>query len=41
MDTLGIDLAKLTFDVTLLRATQAQHHHQFPNSQAGLEALKR
>jgi transposase len=40
MDTLGIDLAKLTFDVTLLTTTKAQHHHQFPNTPAGFEALQ-
>ena len=35
MDTLSIDLAKLTFDVTLLTTTGAQHHQQFPNTPTG------
>ena len=32
MDVLGIDLAKLTFDATLLTATGAQHYQSFPNT---------
>lgn len=40
MDILGIDLAKLTFDVTLLTSTGAQYHHKFPNTPAGMQALE-
>ena len=32
MDVLGIDLAKLTFDATLLPAGGAQHDLSFPNT---------
>lgn len=32
MDVLGIDLAKLTFDATLLTATGASHSASFPNT---------
>jgi transposase len=39
-DTLGIDLAKLTFDLTLLTTTGAQYHHQFPNTPAGFAQLQ-
>ena len=35
MDVLGIDLAKLTFDVTLLTTTGAQHYQSFPNTPDG------
>ena len=35
MDVLGIDLAKLTFDVTLLTTTGAQTYHSFPNTPEG------
>jgi transposase len=38
VDILGIDLAKLTFDVTLLHSG-ARHHHSFPNTPAGFAAL--
>jgi transposase len=34
-DVVGIDLAKLTFDATLLSSTGAQHYCSFPNSPAG------
>lgn len=40
MDVLGIDLAKRTFDVTLLTAAGAQHHHAFPNSPEGFAQLE-
>lgn len=40
MDFLGIDLAKLTFDATLLRASGAQHYHSFPNTPEGFTALQ-
>ena len=30
MDFLGIDLAKLTFDATLLSEQGAMHYHAFP-----------
>lgn len=40
MDILGIDLAKLTFDATLLTTTGAQHYHAFPNTPEGFEALR-
>jgi hypothetical protein len=39
MDILGIDLAKLTFDVTLLTANQ-QHYHSFPNTPEGFSQLQ-
>jgi len=35
MDDVGIDLAKLTFDATLLTTSGAQHHHTFANTPAG------
>lgn len=35
MDIVGIDLAKLTFDATLLTSSGAQHHHTFANTPAG------
>ena len=40
MDVLGIDLAKLTFDATLLTSTGAQHHHRFPNTPEGFAQLQ-
>ena len=40
MDVLGIDLAKLTFDVTLLTTTGQQHYHSFPNTPAGFTQLQ-
>src|SRR5215210_2095478 len=40
MDILGIDLAKLTFDATLLTASGAQHYHAFSNTPEGCEALR-
>jgi transposase len=39
MDTLGIDLAKLTFDATLLRAGTS-YYQQFPNSPTGFQQLQ-
>lgn len=39
IDVLGIDLAKLTFDATLLRSTGAHHYQSFPNSPAGFSTL--
>ena len=39
MDVLGIDLAKLTFDVTLLTTSGAQHYHSFPNTPEGFTQL--
>src|SRR5262245_34754335 len=41
MDMLGIDLAKLTFDVTLLKECGTSHYHQFPNTPAGFSQLQR
>lgn len=41
MDVVGIDLSKRTFDVTLLTAGGAQHHHSFPNSPEGFAQLER
>lgn len=35
MDFLGIDIAKLTFDATLLTSTAGQHHHSFANTPDG------
>jgi transposase len=35
MDIVGIDLAKLTFDATLLTPSGAQHHHTFANTAQG------
>ena len=40
MDVLGIDLAKLTFDATLLTATGAQHYQSFPNTPEGFTLLQ-
>ena len=40
MDVLGIDLAKLTFDVTLLTTSGAQHYHSFPNTPEGFTQLQ-
>ena len=40
MDVLGIDLAKLTFDATLLTATGAQHYQSFPNTPEGFSQLQ-
>lgn len=40
MDFLGIDLAKLTFDATLLKATGEAHYHAFPNTAEGFVALQ-
>ncbi len=39
MDVLGIDLAKLTFDATLLTATGTQHYQAFPNTPEGFTQL--
>ena len=39
MDFLGIDLAKLTFDATVLTSTSSQHYHAFPNTPEGFQAL--
>ena len=35
MDVVGIDLAKLSFDATLLTTSGAQHHHTFANTPQG------
>jgi transposase len=40
MEVLGVDLAKLTFDATLLTATGAQHYQSFPNSPEGFTQLQ-
>ena len=40
MDILGIDLAKLTFDATLLRTTGMQHYTSFPNTPEGFTQLQ-
>ena len=40
MDVLGIDIAKLTFDATLLTATGAQHYQSFPNTPEGFSQLQ-
>jgi transposase len=40
MDVLGIDLAKLSFDATLLTATGAQHYASFSNSAEGFTQLQ-
>src|SRR3712207_4876041 len=40
MDVLGIDLAKLTFDATLLTTTGAQHYQSFPNTPEGFTQLQ-
>jgi transposase len=39
MDFLGIDLAKLSFDATLLTSTGSQHYHSFPNTPEGFSHL--
>jgi hypothetical protein len=39
MNTLGIDLAKLTFDATLLLILTQRHHAQFPNRPDGFAQL--
>ncbi len=40
MDVLGIDLAKLTFDATLLTAGGEQHYQSFPNTHEGFSQLQ-
>ena len=40
MDVLGIDLAKLTFDATLLTTAGAQHYQSFPNTPEGFTQLQ-
>ena len=40
MDYLGIDLAKLTFDATLLTNGGAQHYQSFPNTPEGFSQLQ-
>jgi transposase len=40
MEFLGIDLAKLTFDATLLRSSGTQHYHAFPNTPEGFTQLQ-
>jgi transposase len=40
MDVLGIDLAKLTFDATLLTDGGDQHYHSFPNTPDGFSHLQ-
>ena len=40
MHILGIDLAKRSFDVTLLREGGDRRHKQFPNTSAGFEQLQ-
>jgi transposase len=40
MDILGIDLAKLTFDATLLTSTDTQHYHAFPNTPEGFSQMQ-
>jgi transposase len=40
MDVLGIDLAKLSFDATLLTTTGTQHYASFPNTVAGFTQLQ-
>ena len=37
---LGIDIAKKSFDATLLKADGQQRHHQFENNDAGYEQLQ-
>jgi transposase len=39
MHILGIDLAKLTFDATLLTTTGTQHYQAFPNTSEGFSQL--
>ena len=40
MDVLGIDLAKLTFDATLLTESGEQHYQSFPNTDEGFSQLQ-
>ncbi len=40
MDILGIDLAKLTFDATLLTTSGEQHYQSFPNTPEGFTQLQ-
>jgi transposase len=40
MHVLGIDLAKLTFDATLLTDDDQQHYHSFPNTPDGFSQLQ-
>ncbi len=40
MDVLGIDLAKLTFDATLLTTAGTQHYASFPNTVEGFTQLQ-
>ncbi len=40
MDVLGIDLAKLTFDATLLTESGQQHYQSFPNTSEGFSQLQ-
>ena len=40
MDVLGIDLAKLTFDATLLTTTGEQHYQSFSNTPDGFSQLQ-
>ena len=40
MDVLGIDLAKLTFDATLLTESGQQHYQSFPNTADGFSQLQ-
>src|SRR5690349_7650553 len=40
MDVLGIDVAKLTFDATVLTSKGQQHYHAFPNTPEGFQALQ-
>src|SRR3954453_13527171 len=40
MDVLGIDLAKLTFDATLLIESGEQHYQSFPNTSEGFSQLQ-
>src|SRR5919199_619534 len=40
MDVLGIDLAKLTFDATLLTDGGEQHYHSFSNTPEGFTPLQ-
>jgi transposase len=40
MDVLGIDLAKLTFDATLLTTSGSSHYQAFPNTPEGFAQLQ-
>ena len=40
MEYLGIDLAKLTFDATLLTESGEQHYQSFPNTDEGFTQLQ-